>query len=223
MRIILLFFLINIFLFAEEESKSQPSIRAEKKFQISVFKYKNRYNYISFQYNRNESFTFGLDFRQTETYNPTNHINGYFETRNRMQDAYISLQWFPFKVGGLYLSLRGGYYKVTAEEEYANLYPRSTTNFYYGFHSMHLAKPMRGFGIGYKWVFENGITLGFELDQFKRYNRSLHEYNLLIDTTKQINLYDYILTRYDATNFVATPVSLFISIGYSFFSQSTQD
>lgn len=214
--IILLFIFRTSSIFSQSESKSQSDIRKERKIQIAGFKFKNDYNSVLISYNLNGSFTIGLDARQVKITDEKSLTNYSEQAKTNERDSYLFLQWFPFKVGGLYLSARTGYYKVTVENENWYLKSYSYSNFNYEFRSMNLSKLMYGGGIGYRWVFENGISLGIEVFESKHYKRSLRQYNFILDSDRQITLTDYFLSKYSSGDYIAKPTSFFISIGYSF-------
>lgn len=206
----------NTLIYSQSESKSQSEIRSDKKFQVAGFIYKNDYQSILLSYNLNESFTLGIDARQVKIAKNELGINKSDLSNTKEKDTYLFLQWFPFKVGGLYLSARVGYYKVTVENENSFLKTYSHSNFYYEFSSMNLSKLMYGGGIGYRWVFENGLSLGIEAFESKHYKRSLRQYNFMVESDRQLTLTDYFISKYASGNYIAQPTNFFISIGYSF-------
>ncbi len=216
--VILLFFFFTDSIFSQSESKSQSEIRKERKIQIAAFKFRNDYHSVLISYNLNESFTVGLDARQVRIKDEISYPNNSEQAKTDERDSYLFLQWFPFKVGGLYLSARAGYYKVTVENE--NWYLKSDyysySSFNYEFKSLNLSKLMYGGGIGYRWVFENGISLGIEVFESKHYKRSLRQYNFILESDRQITLTDYFLSKYSSGDYIAKPTSFFVSIGYSF-------
>lgn len=201
---------------SQSESKSQSEIRKERRFQVAGFKSRNEYHSAMISYNLNESFTIGLDARQVKITDEKSLTNYSDQTKTNERDSYLFLQWFPFKVGGLYFSARAGYYKVTLENENWYLKSYSYSNFNYEFKSMNLSKSMYGGGVGYRWVFDNGISLGIELFESKHYKRSLRQFNFILDSDKQTSLMDYFLSKCDRQDYIAKPTSFFISIGYSF-------
>jgi hypothetical protein len=216
-KIILTFFLLwNNSVFSQSESKSQSEIRNDKKIQVAGFIYKNDYYSILLSYNLNASFTVGIDARQVKISDREILTNASEISNTKERDSYLFLQWFPFKAGGLYLSARMGYYKVNVENENWYLKSLSYSNFNYEFNSMNLSKLMYGGGIGYRWVFENGLSLGIEAFESKHYKRSLRQYNFMVESDRQLTLTDYFISKYTSGNYIAKPTSFFITIGYSF-------
>jgi hypothetical protein len=163
-KIILTFFLLwNNSVFSQSESKSQSEIRNDKKIQVAGFIYKNDYYSILLSYNLNASFTVGIDARQVKISDREILTNASEISNTKERDSYLFLQWFPFKAGGLYLSARMGYYKVTVENENWYLKSLSYSNFNYEFNSMNLSKLMYGGGIGYRWVFAKRLSINVKL------------------------------------------------------------